>query len=238
MARYAKLAVFIACSLPLAWLAWQGLTDRLGANPVEAVTHATGEWTLRLLLVTLAMTPLRRLTGWRWPARVRRMLGLFAFFYATLHLVTYLWLDQFFWWEEIARDIARRPFITVGMLAFLLLVPLAVTSTDAMIRRLGGARWKRLHRLAYAIPALGVVHFLWVVKADTLEPLAYAVALAVLLALRLRAPARAGRAAMGPLTPPTPAHCGTSAARDRPRSSDPDTRNSARCGTRAPDAAS
>ena len=180
-----KPAIFVLSLLPLVWLAWQGYAGQLGANPIETITHGTGEWALRFLLITLAMTPLRRMTGSPWPIRVRRMLGLFAFFYATLHLFTYLWLDQFFWWEEILRDIAKRPFITVGMLAFALLLPLAVTSTNAMMRRLGGARWKRLHRLAYVIPALGVLHFLWVVKADTLEPLVYGLVLAALLALRL-----------------------------------------------------
>jgi len=178
--RILKPALFIACLLPAAWLLFALLTDRLGANPIEAVTHETGQWTLRLLLLTLLMTPLRQRFGWAWPIRVRRMLGLFAFFYAGLHLLTYLWLDQFFFWDEIMRDIIKRPFITVGMLGLLLLVPLAVTSTNGMMRRLG-RNWKRLHRLAYVVPVLGVLHYLWLVKADLREPLVYAVLLLVLL---------------------------------------------------------
>nr|WP_297527999.1 protein-methionine-sulfoxide reductase heme-binding subunit MsrQ [Thiohalobacter sp.] len=175
-----KPSLFLACLLPAVWLLFALLTDRLGANPIEAVTHETGQWTLRLLLLTLLMTPLRQRFGWGWPIRVRRMLGLFAFFYASLHLLTYLWLDQFFFWDEILRDIIKRPFITVGMLGFLLLVPLAVTSTNDMMRRLG-RNWKRLHRLAYVVPVLGVLHYLWLVKADLREPLVYAVLLVVLL---------------------------------------------------------
>ncbi|MFN2309978.1 MAG: sulfite oxidase heme-binding subunit YedZ, partial [Gammaproteobacteria bacterium] len=147
---------------------------------------------LRFLLITLGMTPLRRLTGWTWPARLRRMLGLFGFFYVCVHLTTYLWLDQFFDWGEIGRDIVKRPFITVGMLAFVLLIPLAVTSNKAMIKRLG-RNWVRLHRLAYVIPALGVLHFWWLVKADVRAPLAYA--LLFLLLMLLRWPPLAGRLA-------------------------------------------
>ncbi len=178
--RLVKPALFLACLLPAGWLLFALLTDRLGANPIEAVTHETGQWTLRLLLLTLLMTPLRQRFGWSWPIRVRRMLGLFAFFYASLHLLTYLWLDQFFFWGEIVRDVVKRPFITVGMLGFLLLVPLAITSTDGMMRRLG-RRWKRLHRLAYLVPVLGVLHYLWLVKADLREPLVYAALLLLLL---------------------------------------------------------
>ncbi|QKT05082.1 sulfoxide reductase heme-binding subunit YedZ [Ectothiorhodospiraceae bacterium 2226] len=183
--RYLKPTVFLLCLLPLAWLTLQALTGALSANPIEDITHRTGDWTLRFLLITLAATPLRRLLGWSWPLRVRRMLGLFAFFYATLHLLTYLWLDQFFGWEEIVFDVLERPFITVGMVAYLLLLPLALTSTDRVMRRLGGRTWKRLHRLAYVVPALGVLHFLWAVKADRLEPLVYGGVLLVLLALRV-----------------------------------------------------
>ena len=189
-----KPLVFVLCLLPLAVLAWQGYTERLGANPIEAVTHATGEWSLRFLLLTLLMTPLRRWTGWSWPLRIRRMLGLFAFFYATLHLFTYLWLDQFFEWREIALDILDRPFITVGMLAYALLVPLAATSNRLAIRRLG-RRWKTLHRLAYVAPALGVLHFWWLVKADVREPLVYGAALMLLLLLRFPSLRQANRAA-------------------------------------------
>ena len=181
-----KPLVFVLCLLPLALLGWDGYMDRLGANPIETITHATGDWTLRFLLVALLMTPLRRGFDWAWPIRIRRMLGLFAFFYATLHLFTYLWLDQFFDWGEIVLDVLDRPFITVGMLAYVLLLPLAATSNRYMTRRLG-RRWKALHRLAYVVPALGVLHFWWLVKADVREPLLYGVLLALLLILRLPA---------------------------------------------------
>ena len=192
--RWLKPVVFLLCLLPLAVLGWQGYTDRLGANPIETITHASGDWTLRFLLLTLLMTPLKRHFGRGWPVRIRRMLGLFAFFYATLHLFTYLWLDQFFDWGEIVLDILDRPFITVGMLAWALLVPLAATSNRYMTRRLG-RRWKALHRLAYVVPALGVLHFWWLVKADVREPLVYGVVLALLLLLRLPARRQARRAA-------------------------------------------
>ncbi len=180
-----KPSVFVACLLPLVWLTFAVLTDNLGANPIEALTRETGEWTLRWLLITLCMTPLRKATGWNWPIRIRRMLGLFAFFYVCVHLSTYLWLDQFFDWGEIGRDILKRPFIAVGMLAFVLLVPLAVTSTNAMMRRLG-RNWARLHQLVYVIPALGVLHFWWLVKADVREPLIYALLYLLLMLLRWR----------------------------------------------------
>lgn len=181
--RYLKPTIFLVCLLPLALLVWDGFHDALGANPIETITHRTGDWTLRFLLITLTMTPLRRLLGWSGALRLRRMLGLFAFFYACLHFLTYLVLDQFFDWDEIVRDIAKRPYITVGFSAFILLIPLAVTSTKAMIRRLG-RRWGQLHRLAYLIPALGVIHYLWLVKADYLQPAIYAAALAILLGMR------------------------------------------------------
>ncbi len=184
MKLWIKPTVFILCLLPLAWLVFALFTDRLGANPIEELTRDSGEWTLRLLLITLCMTPLRRLSGWSWPLRIRRMLGLFAFFYACTHLTTYLWLDQFFDWSEIWRDIVKRPFITVGMLAFLLLLPLAATSNNAMMRRLG-RDWGRLHRLAYVVPVLGVVHFWWLVKADVRDPFVYAALLVLLLGMRV-----------------------------------------------------
>jgi len=179
-----KPAVFVLCLVPLIVLVIEAFAGDLGANPIETITHATGEWTLRLLLVTLAVTPLRRLSGWAWPLRLRRMLGLFTFFYALLHLLTYVWFDKFFMWGEMAHDIAKRPFITVGMAAFVLLVPLAATSTNAMMRRLG-RRWKTLHRAVYVIGILGVVHYLWLVKADIRQPLIYAGLLALLLGFRL-----------------------------------------------------
>jgi sulfoxide reductase heme-binding subunit YedZ len=181
-----KAILFVACLMPLAWYGWGAWQDTLGANPIEAVTRGLGDWALRLLLVTLAITPLRRATGWPWLMKLRRMLGLYVFFYASLHLVAYLWLDQFFDWTEIGRDILKRPFITAGMLAFLLLVPLAVTSSNAMVRRLGGRRWQRLHRLIYPLAMIAVLHFAWMVKVDITEPAIYGVILAVLLGLRLR----------------------------------------------------
>ncbi len=192
-----KSLVFALCLLPGVLLGWQFYQDQLGANPIEAITHNTGEWTLRLLLITLVMTPLKRLTGWYWPIRLRRMLGLFAFFYACLHLSTYLWLDQFFDWPEIWLDILDRPFITVGMLAFVLLLPLAVTSNRYAIKKLG-RNWKRLHRLAYIVPVLGVLHFWWLVKADVLEPAIYALLLGALLFARLPERKRLGKAKTSP----------------------------------------
>jgi len=184
---FLKPLVFLLGLLPALWVAWQFYADLLGANPIDEIADASGSWTLRFLMITLVMTPLKRLSGWYWPIRIRRMLGLFAFFYAALHLFTYLWLDQFFDWGEIALDILDRPFITVGMLAFVLLLPLAITSNRAMVKRLG-RHWKKLHRLAYVIPLLGVLHFWWLVKADILEPLIYALVLAVLLLVRLPRP--------------------------------------------------
>lgn len=180
----AKAVLFVCCLLPLAHYGIALWQDTLGANPIEALTRGLGDWALRLLLITLAVTPLRRATGWAWLLRLRRMLGLFAFFYACLHLVAYLWLDQFFDWVDIGRDILKRPFITVGMATFLLLVPLAATSTNAMIRRLGGERWQRLHRLIYPAALLAVLHFTWMVKVDITEPALYGALVAILLGLR------------------------------------------------------
>jgi len=168
---------------PLAWLGVRALRGDLGANPIEAVTHATGLAALRLLLVALAITPSRRWLGLRWLAPLRRTFGLLAFGYACLHLLTYVVLDQFFDWQAILEDVAKRPYITAGFFAFLCLSPLAATSTRAMVRRLG-RRWKPLHRLAYVAAIAAVVHFLWLVKKDLREPLTYAVVLALLLAGR------------------------------------------------------
>jgi sulfoxide reductase heme-binding subunit YedZ len=176
--------IFGLCLLPLLRLILLGMGAGLGANPIEFVTRSTGTWTLVGLLVTLAITPLRRLTGRAGLVRYRRMLGLFAFFYACLHFATYIWLDQFFDLAAIARDIVKRPFITVGFAAFALLIPLAATSNQAMMRRLG-RRWQWLHRLVYAIAVLGVVHYFWLVKKDMTQPLVYGGVLAVLLAARL-----------------------------------------------------
>ncbi len=200
--RLGKPAVFLAALLPALLLVTDTLRDRLGANPIEAITHRTGWWALSLLLVTLAVTPLRRITGWNGVARYRRMLGLFAFTYATLHFLTYLVLDQFFAWSFIVEDVLERPYITVGFTSFVLLIPLAVTSTRGWIRRLG-ARWQRLHRLAYVAAAGGVLHFLWLVKADTREPVLFGIALVTLLVLRLRR--RARRAAARTSAAPAPA---------------------------------
>jgi len=180
-----KPPLFLFCLLPLASLGWDAWQGALGANPIEAITHRTGDWALRFLLITLAVTPLMRLARWSLPGRFRRMLGLYAFFYAVLHFATYLVLDQFFDWAAIGDDIVKRPYITVGFAALVMLLPLAVTSTNGMIRRLGGRRWKALHRLVYAIAVLAVLHYLWLVKADYREPAAYAAVLALLLGLRI-----------------------------------------------------
>lgn len=179
-----KPLLFAVSLLPLAWMVWLGWQNQLGANPVETLSHRTGDWSLRFLLLTLAVTPLRRLTGWNWLQRFRRMLGLFAFFYVCLHFGVYLVFDQFFDWQAIVADIAKRPYITVGFTGWLLLIPLAVTSTSGMIKRLG-RNWQRLHRLVYLIGALGVLHYLWLVKADITEPLIHGGVLAALLGYRL-----------------------------------------------------
>ena len=171
-------------ALPAALLVVSALTDGLGANPVEQVTHTTGDWALRFLLLSLAVTPLRRLLGWSWAAPLRRTLGLTAFGYACCHYLTYLGLEHFFDWRLIVEDVLERCYVTAGFAAFLCLVPLAVTSTRAMIRRLG-RRWVSLHRLVYLAAALGVIHFLWLVKSDLREPLLYAAVLSLLLGLRL-----------------------------------------------------
>ena len=183
--RILKLAVFPAALIPLGRLAWKGFHDGLGANPIEVITHSTGDWTLILILATLSITPLRRLTRQYWLIGIRRMIGLFAFFYAFLHFLTYIWLDKFFDFHEMLKDIAKRPFITVGFSAFVLLIPLALTSTAWSIRRLGGKNWQRLHRLIYATAILGVIHYLWLVKADKRKPLEYGFVLALLLLYRV-----------------------------------------------------
>ena len=183
--RRVKSWVFAACLIPLGLLVWRGATGGLTANPIEYITHRTGDWTLRFLLITLAITPVRRLTGWAVLAPFRRMLGLFAFFYAMLHFSTYLVLDFFFAFDLILDDIVERRYITAGFTGFLLLIPLAVTSTQRMIRRLGGERWRRLHRLVYVAAIAGVVHYLWLVRIDIRPPLVYAAILAVLLGVRL-----------------------------------------------------
>jgi sulfoxide reductase heme-binding subunit YedZ len=183
--HWLKAVLFAACLIPLARLAWRGFNNDLGANPIEVVTRTTGDWTLIFLLITLAVTPLRRLLEWPWLIKLRRLFGLYAFFYACLHFLTYIWLDQFFDVLEIGKDVLKRPFITIGFTCFLLLIPLAATSTNNMVKRVGVKRWQQLHRFVYFIAAGGVVHFWWLVKKDISEPLQYAVLLSLLLALRV-----------------------------------------------------
>jgi sulfoxide reductase heme-binding subunit YedZ len=180
-----KNTIFFLSLVPLINLAAGGLLDGLGANPIERITRSTGYWTLVFLMITLAITPLRRLLGWNWPMRVRRMIALFAFFYGTLHFLTYLVLDQFFDFSAILADIVKRPYITVGFPSYVLMIPLALTSTDRMIRRLGGKRWRLLHRLVYLIAVGGVVHYWWLVKKDISDPLMFAVILGLLFGIRL-----------------------------------------------------
>jgi sulfoxide reductase heme-binding subunit YedZ len=182
-----KVGVFLACLVPLALLLWKYHSDDLGANPIEVITHATGDWVIRFLLITLAITPLRKLSRQPWIIRFRRMLGLFAFFYGCLHFTTYIWLDQFFDWPNMLKDVGKRPFITAGFTGFVLMIPLAVTSTAWAVRKMGGKRWQWLHRLIYVSATAGVVHYIWLVKADLTLPLTYAVILGGLLLYRAAA---------------------------------------------------
>lgn len=183
--RWLRSGVFLLGCYPLLRLIFLGLSDGLGTNPVEFITHSTGTWTLVGLMLTLTVTPLRQLTGWHSLIRVRRMLGLFSFFYACLHFITYIWLDQFFDVAAIYKDVIKRPFITVGFSAFVLLVPLAVTSTNAMMKKLGGKRWQLLHKLVYPSALFAVLHYWWLVKKDITQPLIYAVVLVFLLGYRV-----------------------------------------------------
>ncbi len=187
MARALKPLVFAACLLPLAWLVFGAVSNSLGANPAEALIRSTGDWTLRLLCLTLAVTPLRQWTGWHALARLRRMLGLTTFFYATLHVLAYAWLDMGLEIGDIVRDIPKRPFILVGTCALLLMVPLAATSFDRAVRALGAARWRALHRAVYAVAGLALLHFFWMRagKNDFAEVAVYAAILGVLLGWRL-----------------------------------------------------
>jgi len=180
-----KIIVFCVCLLPLVNYGFGIVNDSLGANPIEYITRGLGEWGLRFLLVTLSITPIRIVTKQSQIVRFRRMMGLFSFFYVSLHLMTYLWLDQFFDWGEIWIDIVENPFITAGVTAYLLLIPLAITSTKKMMKRLG-TNWKRLHKLIYVITGLGVLHFFWLVKADLREPIIYLVILLLLLLFRFK----------------------------------------------------
>jgi sulfoxide reductase heme-binding subunit YedZ len=180
-----KALIFGLCLAPLASLAWKGANAELGANPIEVITRSTGLWTLILIMVTLSVTPARKLTGQLWLIRLRRMLGLFAFFYGSLHFLTFVWLDKFFDLNDMLADVRKRPFITAGFTAFVLMAPLAVTSTRKMIQRLGGRRWQWLHRLIYITATVGVIHFYWLVKKDVSRPLRFAVILSLLLGYRL-----------------------------------------------------
>ncbi len=192
-----KIFLFLLALVPLGRLVVGAFffPEWLGANPAEFITRATGDWTLRFLLITLAVTPLRRLSGWNWLLRLRRMLGLFAFFYGTMHFTSYLSFDMVFNLNDIIKDIIKRPFITVGFASLLLMLPLAVTSANYMVRKLGGKRWTALHRLAYVIAPMGVLHFWWMVKRDVTEPAIYAVVLLLLLGLRIFWKIRSNRAA-------------------------------------------
>ena len=183
--RSVKAVLFAACLYPLASLIWLGLTGNLGADPVEFIRRATGTWTLDFLIITLSVTPLRRATGWHWLVRLRRMFGLYAFFYAVIHVVTYLWLDQLFDVEAIWHDVVKRPLIAAGFLSFVFMIPLAATSTDRMVRRLGGKRWQQLHRAVYLIAVAGVIHFWWLVKIDYTRPLIYSLIIGGLLVARI-----------------------------------------------------
>jgi len=185
MQKLLKPLLFSVSLIPLAILIYNGVTDQLTANPIEYITHYTGDWTLYFLLITLAITPARTLTGANSLLRYRRMLGLFAFFYACLHFITYLVLDQFFDFRAIIEDIVNRPYITVGFTAFVMLIPLAVTSTKKMVMRMG-ERWQKMHRLIYLITGLGILHYYWLVKADTRTPILLAIIFIFLMLLRLR----------------------------------------------------
>ncbi len=183
--KWLKVPVFLLCLVPLAKLGWEGLHNGLGANPIEFITHATGDWTLIFLVLTLSVTPARRLLGQPQLIRFRRMLGLFAFFYGCLHFTTYIWLDKFFDFPEMLKDVSKRKFITVGFTGFTLMIPLAITSTAGWIRRLGGKRWRMLHRLIYASAVAGPVHYYWLVKSDVRKPVRYGIIVVLLLGYRI-----------------------------------------------------
>ena len=201
--RFSKVALFFLCLVPIAWLAFAALTDKLSANPIKDITEDTGTWALRFLLLTLCVTPFRKLTGWNKVIRYRRMLGLYAFFYGFLHFLTYAWLDQSFSVPAMLRDVYKRPFITAGFTGFVVMLPLAITSTKKWIARLGGRRWQLLHRLIYVSGIAAVVHYLWLVKSDIERPLIYGVLLSFLLGYRVfqslpaRPPSSAIRASDG-----------------------------------------
>ena len=182
-----KASAFVLSLVPFLHLVWAAFTDHLGANPLEFITRNTGDWTLYFLCTTLSVTPIRRLMNWPWLIKLRRMFGLFAFFYASLHFLTFLWFDHFFDVAEMLKDVEKRPFILVGFSAFLLLIPLALTSTNKMIKRLGAAHWQLLHKLVYVISCLGILHF-FLMKAgkhDFSQPIVFACIVAVLLGMRV-----------------------------------------------------
>jgi len=183
--KWTKVVVFLLCLVPLGLLVLRAVQGNLTANPIEFITHATGDWTLRFLIITLAITPLRKLLRLPQLIRFRRMLGLFAFFYACLHFSIWIGVDKFFDWPEMWKDVQKRRFITVGFAAFVLMIPLAITSTKGWIRRLGGRRWQCLHRAIYVSAILGVIHYWWQVKSDIRKPLQYASMVGLLLAWRL-----------------------------------------------------
>ena len=185
ISKWTKVVVFILCLVPLAILIWRGFHNNLTANPIEFITHTTGDWTLRFLAITLAITPVRKILHQPLLIRFRRMMGLFAFFYVCLHFSTWIGLDKFFNWAEMWKDVQKRRFITVGFASFVLLMPLAVTSTAGWIRRLGGKRWQLLHRLVYVTAILGVIHYYWLVKSDVRKPVEYAVIFGILLTWRV-----------------------------------------------------
>jgi sulfoxide reductase heme-binding subunit YedZ len=183
--KWTKVVVFAACLVPAALLVWRGFNSDLTADPVQFITHTTGDWTIRFIVITLAITPLRKILHLPQLIRFRRMLGLFAFFYVCLHFTTWIWLDKQFVWSEMWKDVEKRRFITVGFTGFVLLIPLAITSTAGWIRRLGGKRWQKLHRLIYVTAVLGVIHYYWLVKSDVRKPLFYGFLVGIFLAWRL-----------------------------------------------------
>jgi sulfoxide reductase heme-binding subunit YedZ len=197
-ARFTKTVVFINSLVPLALLVWDAAHKNLGANPLEYVTRTTGMLTLIFLTLSLCVTPLRKLTGWNWLGMNRRMIGLYAFFYGTLHFLTYIWFDRFFNLKSTLADVAQRPFIAVGFAGFLIMIPLAVTSTNRMVKRLGGRRWKRLHKTVYVAGVLGALHYYMLVKSDVRLPLTFAAALALLLGYRIFAANRSQKAVERP----------------------------------------
>jgi len=182
--RWAKVLAFVLCLAPAFWLGWRGWHEDLSANPIEFITRYTGDWTLRFLVVTLSVTPLRKLLGLPDLIKFRRMIGLYAFFYGVLHFTTYIWLDKFFDLREMLHDVVKRPFITAGFTAFVLMIPLAVTSTKGWIRRMGGKRWSMLHRLVYMSAVAGVIHYYWLVKSAITRPVFYGCLVALLLSIR------------------------------------------------------